>query len=66
MRCFVAAFVSASEATLAQATQAAKLSNRILLRQDRDACAKQVDRHRLDPFADWMSKRQAEWKAAAK
>jgi|SRR5690348_7139252 hypothetical protein len=50
----------------ALAQTSGKISNRVLLRQDSDTCAKQVDRHRMDEFADCMSKRQAEHKAAAK
>ncbi len=63
---FAVAFVFGGDATLAQTTQPAKLSSRVLLRQDSDECAKQADRHRLDLFADCMGKRQTERKAAAK
>lgn len=47
------------------ADTSAKVGNRVLLHQDSDACARQVDRHRMDLFADCMAKRQAEGKAAA-
>lgn len=51
---------------VAQTATSEKVSNRTLLRQDSDACAKQVDPHRIDLFADCTAKRQAERKAAQK
>jgi len=62
----LAAALFALDAGHAGAQTSGKVSNRALLRQDSDACAKEVDRHRMDQFADCMSKRQAEHKAAAK
>ena len=42
-------------------------SNRQILRQDSDECAKQgIDPHRVDLFADCMSKKQAARKEAAR
>jgi hypothetical protein len=42
-------------------------SNRQLLRQDSDECAKQgIDPHRVDLFADCMNKKQAARKEAAR
>lgn len=63
---FVTAFVFAGEAAAAQTTRPATLSNRALLRKDSDECAKQVDRHRLDLFADCMTRRHAERTVAEK
>ena len=47
-------------------TSSKPLSNREQLRVDSDECAKQVDRHRVDLFADCMNKKQAARKEAAK
>ena len=57
--------VFSAGAVLAQ-TAAKPPSNREQLRIDSDECAKQVDRHRVDLFADCMNKKQAARKEAAK
>jgi hypothetical protein len=59
-------FVACADAALAQ-DKAKPPSNRQLLRQDSDECAKQgIDPHRVDLFADCMNKKQAARKEAAR
>jgi hypothetical protein len=59
-------FVACADAALAQDI-AKPPSNRQLLRQDSDECAKQgIDPHRVDLFADCMNKKQAARKEAAR
>ena len=58
--------VFSAGAVLAQTAPAKPPSNREQLRIDSDECAKQVDRQRVDLFADCMNKKQAARKEAAK
>jgi hypothetical protein len=51
---------------MAQTAPSTPLSKRAQIRQDSVECAKQVDRKRMDLFADCVGKRQDERKAAAK
>lgn len=55
----------AGDAVLAQ-TASVTPSKRVQLQQDNDECAKQVDRKRVDLFAECMNKKQDERKAAAR
>jgi len=58
--------VFSAGAMRAQTAPATPPSTRELLRQDSDECAKQVDRQRVDLFADCMNKKQVARKEAAK
>jgi hypothetical protein len=58
--------VFSAGAVRAQTAPATPPSTRELLRQDSDECAKQVDRQRVDQFADCMNKKETARKEAAK
>jgi len=58
--------VFSAGAVRAQTAPAKPPSTRELLRQDSDECAKQVDRRRVDLFADCMNKKETARKEAAK
>jgi len=63
---FITVVAIPGETALAQTTRPATLSNRAVLRKDSDECAKRVDHHRVDLFANCMTKRLTVRKAAAK